>query len=180
MRFESEAALQAYCLDVLRSRGITAQEEVWTGGIRADILTSDCVYELKKVLNRESLYQALGQATAYNQNFKRKHICIVGQSPTDPAEFQQAINISKAISNDVVRVSFVDHDSFWHQESLSLVHRLRLSLSSRMIAIVKEGLWMLGIGVIGALCVCLVANYLWANQAAPNSIPSKQEQVNDQ
>ena len=179
MEFASEAALQVYCLEVLKSKGIAAQAEVWTNGIRADIVTDDSVYELKKVLTREAIYQAFGQASAYNQTLKRRYICIVGQSPNHPAEFEQAVHIAKAISTATVRVSFIDHDSFWNRENVGLSRWLHLSLSSRMRASVKEGLWMLGIGVVGALCVCLAVNYLWANQDASNSIPSEQEQVND-
>jgi hypothetical protein len=113
-RFETEKALQDYCLMVLRSKGIQAKEEVWNGSIRADIVTSTAVIELKKVLNREALYQALGQAKAYQNNLGKKEIWIVGQYPQSSTEKEQAIKIARELEKDeTVIVSFIDDDEFW-------------------------------------------------------------------
>jgi hypothetical protein len=117
MKFQSEADLQEHCLTVLRSKNIRASSEVWVGGIRADIVTPDAVIELKKVLDRDSLYQALGQAHAYNASLHRSQIWLVGQSPADPFTRAQAEKIAREIErNDRVRVSFVDQDEFWQLE----------------------------------------------------------------
>jgi hypothetical protein len=114
LRFQSEKDLQDHCLMVLRSKGIQCKEEVWCDGIRADIVTPDAVVELKKVLDREALYQAFGQATAYNQKLKRNQIWIVGQYPKDSTAKEQAIKIAKEIEKDSkVLISFVDDDEFW-------------------------------------------------------------------
>jgi hypothetical protein len=78
-RFQSERELQDYCIRVLRSKGIHCKAEVWNGDIRADIVTSRAVIECKKILDRDSIYQAYGQAQAYRQNLKRGEIWIVGQ-----------------------------------------------------------------------------------------------------
>lgn len=113
-RFSSERELQDYCIKVLRSKGIPCKEEVWNGDIRADIVTSTAVIECKKVLDRESIYQASGQAQAYNQNLKRKEIWIVGQYPTDPTAKAQAIKIAKEVEkNPNVTVSFIEDEEFW-------------------------------------------------------------------
>lgn len=174
MQFDSEAALQAHCLNVLKSRGIEAQEEVWTNGIRADIVTPECVYELKKVLNRETLYQALGQATAYNQNLNRKYICIVGQSPSDPNEFQQAIAIAKAISNENIRVSFVDRDLFWSGGSNGVSNWFNLNLSHRFKPVFRDVLWMLGYGIVFALIIAVVVNSFAGDPDSRESFPTEQ------
>ena len=102
---------------VLRSKGIPCKEEVWNGDIRADIVTSKAVIECKKTLDRESIYQAYGQAQAYRQNLKREEIWIVGQYPTDPRAKEQAIKIAKEIEkNSQVTVSFIDDDEFWNED----------------------------------------------------------------
>jgi hypothetical protein len=96
-RFSSERDLQDYCMRVLKSKGIHCREEVWNGDIRADIVTTRAVIECKKILDRESIYQAFGQAQTYRQNLKREEIWIVGQYPTDPRAKEQAIKIAKEI-----------------------------------------------------------------------------------
>ncbi len=116
-RFSSERELQDYCIRVLRSKGIQCKEEVWNGDIRADIVTPKAVVECKKILDRDSIYQAFGQAQAYRQNLKREEIWIVGQYPTDPAAKAQAIKIAKEIEkNGHVTVSFIDDDEFWKED----------------------------------------------------------------
>lgn len=118
-RFSSERDLQDYCMRVLRSKGIQCKEEVWNGDIRADIVTSKAVIECKKILDRDSIYQAFGQAQAYRQNLKRDEIWIVGQYPTDLTAKTQAIKIAKEIEKTSnVTVSFIDDDEFWTEDDL--------------------------------------------------------------
>jgi len=115
-RFSTERELQDHCLRVLKSKGIHCREEVWNGDIRADIVTSKAVIECKKTLDRESIYQAFGQAQTYRQNLKREEIWIVGQYPTDLASKTQAIKIAKEIEKNAnVTVSFIDDDEFWNE-----------------------------------------------------------------
>jgi hypothetical protein len=117
LRFSSERDLQNYCLRVLRSKGIQAKDEVWNGDIRADIVTSRAVIECKKILDREAIYQAYGQASAYQRNLRREEIWIVGQYPTDPTAKAQAIKIAKEVEkNATVTVSFIEDDEFWKED----------------------------------------------------------------
>ena len=114
MRFATERSLQDYCLQVLQAKGIVAQAEVWTDrGVRADIVTDDAVIELKKVLNRDGIYQAVGQAMTYQKHFRRPLLWIVGQMPSSPAERATALTVAKAVSGNGVRVSFIEQDPFW-------------------------------------------------------------------
>jgi hypothetical protein len=117
LRFSSERDLQNYCIRVLRSKGIQAKDEVWNGDIRADIVTSRAVIECKKVLDREAIYQAYGQASAYQRNLQREEIWIVGQYPIDPTAKAQAIKIAREVEkNTKVTVSFIDDDEFWKED----------------------------------------------------------------
>lgn len=114
MKFQSEKALQDYCLQVLSVKGIAAQAEIWTNsGIRADIVTDDAVIELKKFLNRDAIYQALGQALAYQKDLHRPLLWIVGQLPIDRQQQITARTVAKAVSGNGVRVSFIEEDPFW-------------------------------------------------------------------
>jgi hypothetical protein len=116
-RFSSERELQDYCIRVLRSKGIHCKAEVWNGDIRADIVTSRAVIECKKILDRDSIYQAYGQAQAYRQNLKREEIWIVGQYPIDLRAKEQAIKIAQEIEKNAnVTVSFIDDDEFWNED----------------------------------------------------------------
>jgi hypothetical protein len=118
LRFDTEREPQLYLIRVLRSKGISAQEEVPNGNVRADIVTPLAIIEVKRILDRESIYQALGQATVYQNNIGRKEIWIVGQSPHSPTERQQACRIAcEAEKTPGVRVSFVDEDDFWLEEN---------------------------------------------------------------
>ncbi|MBE9182450.1 hypothetical protein IQ268_28275 [Oculatella sp. LEGE 06141] len=115
MKFSTEKELQNYCLRVLRSKGIQCSEEVECGDIRADIVIPQAVIELKKVLNREGIYQALGQATAYNRHLKRPEIWLVGQRPIAVQERAQAERLAQEIEQDrSITVSFID-DPFWEE-----------------------------------------------------------------
>ncbi|MCU0548689.1 MAG: hypothetical protein MUC48_05010 [Leptolyngbya sp. Prado105] len=173
MPFVTEAELQDYCLAVLKSKGIAAESEVWVGKLRADIVTADSVYELKKVLDRTSIYQALGQATAYNRVLKRKYIRIVGQAPISPTELQQAMTIAKEISTSQIEVSFVEHDPFWRSESASLSGWFNLSLD-KLNLIIREALWMIGGGILFASVVAIAVNSLAGHRVPRESLPAEQ------
>lgn len=114
MRFSTEKALQDYCLQILQRKGIPAQAEVWTkSGIRADLVTDDAVIEIKKVLTREAIWQASGQAQAYQRDLQRPLVWIVGQLPTDRAAQATARTIAQVVAQDGCRVSFIEEDPFW-------------------------------------------------------------------
>jgi hypothetical protein len=153
MQFETEAALQVYCLSILKARKIEAKEEVSVGPLRADIVTEDAVYELKKVLTRESLYQALGQAIAYNKVLNKKYICIVGQAPTNVLEYDQVIKVARAISSAEIVVSFVETDPFWVETKVGQEDPFQ-TVKLWLIDLI----WMSAIGVAIVLMAAMIAN----------------------
>lgn len=113
MRFASERELQDYCLQVLRSKGITAQSEVWCGGLRADIVIDRAVIELKKVLTRDGIFQAVGQGKIYQSRLNKDELWIVGQMPKDDESFRSALHTARELAKEGIRVSFVDRDVYW-------------------------------------------------------------------
>jgi hypothetical protein len=129
LQFATEQDLQDFCVRVLKSKGLHPKTEVWNGSVRADIVTSEAVIECKRYLNREALYQALGQAKTYQGNLGRKQIWIVGQSPVGWQEKEQAIKIAEEIEKvPNVIVSFIDEDDYWQEESLHLIALWRYAL----------------------------------------------------
>lgn len=114
--FQSEAELQEYCLQVLQSKGYQPESEVWVGqGLRADIVCGSTVYELKKTLNRDELYQAFGQGASYLAASGLKELVIVGQLPTGEEAKQIAKKTAQNLErvNENLSVSFINEDSFW-------------------------------------------------------------------
>ena len=124
--------MQEYCLEVLQSKGLKPEAEVWVAeGLRADIVCGDTIYELKKTLTRESIYQAYGQGAAYLAGSRLKRLVIVGQLPAGEAEGvarSTARNLERV--NRHLTVSFIDQDAFWELEERAFVgfERSRLIL----------------------------------------------------
>jgi hypothetical protein len=117
MQFSSERELQNYCLRVLRSKGIPVEEEVNNGNVRADIVTDKAIIECKKVLTRDTIFQAYGQALVYQKDIGRKEIWIVGISPKDIQDKHSAENTAREVEkNPNVTVSFIDEDEYWREE----------------------------------------------------------------
>lgn len=113
MNFNTERELKDYCLQVLRSKGIAAHSEVWCGGLRADIVIDRAVIELKKVLTRDSIFQAVGQGKIYQSRLRKDELWIVGQMPKDDESFRSALHTAKELAKEGIRVSFVDRDAYW-------------------------------------------------------------------
>ncbi|MBD2092376.1 hypothetical protein H6F67_21230 [Microcoleus sp. FACHB-1515] len=117
MEFNSERELQDYCLEVLRSKGIQAREEVWCGGLRADIVIDRAVIELKKTLTRDAIFQAVGQGERYQKRLKKDELWIVGQTPKDYESARSALHTARELAKEGIRVSFVDRDAYWQAGS---------------------------------------------------------------
>lgn len=113
MEFNTEKELQDYCLAVLRSKGIQPKEEVWCGGLRADIVIDRAVIELKKTLTRDAIFQAVGQGERYQKRLKKNELWIVGQMPKDDESARSALHTARELAKEGIRVSFVDRDVYW-------------------------------------------------------------------
>ena len=114
--FETERDLQEYCCQVLASKGFRPQAEVWVSeGLRADIVCDRTIYECKKILTRESLYQAFGQGASYLAATGLNRLVIVGQLPYGEQAAKIARNTIHHLErvNRGVSVSIVEEDRFW-------------------------------------------------------------------
>ncbi len=104
----------------LKQQGVSVEREVVCGnGIRADLVTSDTVIEVKKYLNRGALYQAYGQGAAYQKLLKKPNLLIVGLAPATEAKYQEAQRIAENIRTDAVKVVFLEKDLKLTQTALA-------------------------------------------------------------
>lgn len=117
--FNTEKELQEYCYEVLKYRGIDYQAEVSVSERdgRADIVTADAVIELKKILTRESIHSAVGQALSYNATLQREKVIIMGCKPaTDEAlnSALVAIRLHTKAHPNLLYIKFWEDSEFWH------------------------------------------------------------------
>lgn len=163
MDFNSEKELQDYCLSILRSKGITARSEVWCGGLRADIVIDRAVIELKKVLTRDSIFQAVGQGKIYQSRLKKDELWIVGQMPKDYQSFKSALHTAKELAKEGIRVSFVDRDAYWQAGNYQPVLPQFPQISLRWLEQYRVAL------VVGFIILTLL---VWDAKIQPVSQPS--------
>ncbi|MBW4468603.1 MAG: hypothetical protein KME07_24525 [Pegethrix bostrychoides GSE-TBD4-15B] len=114
MQLQQEEDIRQYIEARLQQKGIKTQREVACGnGIRADLVTSDMVIEVKRRLNRGAIYQAYGQGVAYQKLLKKPKLLIIGLAPTSESKYQEAQRIAENIRTKGVEVVFIDKDPSW-------------------------------------------------------------------
>lgn len=111
-----ERDLQKYISDRLKERGFQTQLEVSANGGRADIVTSwqgGAIIECKKYLDRNTIYQAVGQLNLYGLNNTHKLI-IMGFLTPDAREQSSALKTASMVEqNPRIQVVFVNLESEW-------------------------------------------------------------------
>ncbi len=111
-----EKDLQEYIANRLKKRGFQVECEVQANGGRADIVSNwqgGTIIEVKKYLDRNTIYQAFGQANLYGLKNKHK-LVIMGFMAPDTQEQKSALNTASMIQQDPrVSVIFVNLDKDW-------------------------------------------------------------------
>jgi len=102
----------------LRDRRIPYEREVevGAGGLRADFVTPDSVIEVKRVLGRVEIYQAVGQGQTYCRYLQRAKLIVIGQAPKQLAAYQQAQSIRAAVEAPGLQIIFIDREP-WQLKS---------------------------------------------------------------
>ena len=114
MSFQQEEEIRQYIEARLKQQGIAVQREVACGnGIRADLVTSDRVIEIKRQLNRGAIYQAYGQGVAYQKLLNKPKLLIIGLAPSSESKYQEAQRIAENVRTESVEVVFIDKDPDW-------------------------------------------------------------------
>lgn len=165
MEFNSEKDLQDYCLQVLKSKGINARSEVWCGGLRADIVIDRAVIELKKVLTRDHIFQAVGQGKVYQSRLKKNELWIVGQMPKDYESFRSALHTARELAKEGIRVSFVDRDAYWqagsYQSSMPQLPRISFD-------------WLEQYRVVLVVGFIILTLLVWEEKTRPDRVPIRE------
>ncbi|MBE9054287.1 hypothetical protein IQ243_28625 [Nostocales cyanobacterium LEGE 11386] len=111
-----EKHLQQYISDRLTERGFTTHLEAPANGGRADIVTSwqgGAIVEVKKYLDRDNIYQAVGQLNLYGLNNTHKLI-VMGFLTPDAREQPSALKTASMVEqNPRIQVVFVNTDEEW-------------------------------------------------------------------
>lgn len=111
-----EVDLQHYIAQRLRDRGFKIQMEVSVNGGRADIVSDwmdGSIIEVKKYLDRNSIFQAFGQLKLYGLKNNRK-LVVMGLLTPDAREQQSAITTASMIQQDPrVTVIFCNTSEEW-------------------------------------------------------------------
>lgn len=111
-----EKHLQYYLGERLKQLGYSAKLEVGANGGRADIVTNwqgGAIAEVKKYLDRNTIYQAVGQLNLYGLNNKHKLI-VMGFLTPDAREQPSALKTASMVEQDSrIKVIFVNLEEEW-------------------------------------------------------------------
>jgi hypothetical protein len=111
-----ERDLQQYLGDRLKERGFTTHLEVQANGGRADIVTNwqgGAIAEVKKYLDRDTIYQAVGQLNLYGLNNTHK-LVVMGFLTPDASSQPSALKTASMVEqNPRIQVVFVNTESEW-------------------------------------------------------------------
>ncbi|BAZ33770.1 hypothetical protein NIES4074_62840 (plasmid) [Cylindrospermum sp. NIES-4074] len=111
-----ERDLQKYISDRLTERGFTTRLESSANGGRADIVTNwqgGAIIECKKFLDRNSIFQAVGQLNLYGLNNTHKLI-VMGFLTPDAREQPSALKTASMVEQDKrIQVVFVNIKEEW-------------------------------------------------------------------
>ncbi|MBD6621020.1 hypothetical protein FNW02_36175 [Komarekiella sp. 'clone 1'] len=111
-----ERDLQKYISDRLTERGFQTHLEVQANGGRADIVTNwqgGAIAEVKKYLDRDTIYQAVGQLNLYGLNNTHK-LVVMGFLTPDARQQPSALKTASMVEqNPRIQVIFVNIDEEW-------------------------------------------------------------------
>ncbi|MBD2505679.1 hypothetical protein [Anabaena azotica] len=111
-----ERDLQKYISDRLTARGFTTRLEAPANGGRADIVTNwqgGAIIECKKYLDRNSIFQAVGQLNLYGLNNTHKLI-VMGFLTPDAREQPSALKTASMVEQDKrVQIVFLNIEEEW-------------------------------------------------------------------
>lgn len=112
-----ERDLQTYLMECLESQGFQVRDEIKSNGGRADIVSDflgGSIVEVKKYLDRDTIYQAVGQLHLYGLGNTRK-LVVMGFLTTDGSKQDSALTTASMIKQDPrYSVIFVNMDSEWY------------------------------------------------------------------
>ncbi|MDJ0734886.1 MAG: hypothetical protein QNJ47_12600 [Nostocaceae cyanobacterium] len=153
-----EKDLQEYIASELRQNGFSVRTEVPCNGGRADIVSNwqgGTVIEVKKYLDRNSIYQAFGQLNLYGLNNQHK-LVVMGFLTLDANEQSSALKTASMIEqNQRTKVIFLNIEQEWLPKN-----QFSLSWMSKVFPLPKLSLPKLHLGNCNTLFSVIKANPL--------------------
>jgi hypothetical protein len=111
-----EKHLQQYLAERLQEQGYGVKLEVGANGGRADIVSNwmnGAIIEVKKYLDRNTIYQSVGQLNLYGLGNKRK-LVVMGFLTPEAKEQKSAFSTASMVQQDPrVKVVFVNLEKEW-------------------------------------------------------------------
>ncbi|MCC5619696.1 hypothetical protein LC605_32665 [Nostoc sp. CHAB 5836] len=111
-----ERDLQEYLAKRLTERGFHTRTEAPANGGRADIVTNwqgGAIVEVKKYLDRDTIYQAVGQLNLYGLNNTHKLVVMGFLTPDARAQPSALKTASMVEQNPRIQVVFVNTEQEW-------------------------------------------------------------------
>ena len=161
-----EKDLQDYLADKLRQRGYRVETEVKANGGRADIVSNwqgGTIVEVKKYLDRNSIYQAFGQLNLYGLNNTHK-LVVMGFLTVNAEDQQSAFTTASMIEQHPrVQVVFVNLEKEWQPaggKSVFAVPRL-FSFPKFKLPEFRDWKWWVAIAKTNPLVLIAIATILF-------------------
>lgn len=176
-----ERDLQEYIADRLRQRGFHVETEVKANGGRADIVSNwqgGTIVEVKKYLDRNTIYQAFGQLNLYGLNNKHK-LVVAGFLTVNAEDQQSSFTTASMIEQDPrVQVIFVNLEEEWLPGS-QMIRSWLPKLSSPRMPNFKDWRWWIGfVKTNPMLVIAFVVLLISLGKPQPQTNPL-QESVNN-
>ncbi len=153
-----EKDLQEYIASELRQNGFSVRIEVPCNGGRADIVTNwqgGTIIEVKKYLDRNTIYQAFGQLSLYGLNNQHK-LVVMGFLIVDANEQPSALKTASMIEqNQRTKVIFLNLEQEWLPKN-----KFSISWISHIFSLPKFSLPKLHMGNWNTLFYIVKANPL--------------------
>ena len=168
-----ESDLQDYLADKLRQRGYRVECEVQANGGRADIVSSwqgGSIVEVKKYLDRNTIYQAFGQLSLYGLNNQHK-LVVMGFLTVNAQDQQSAFTTASMIEqNPRVQVIFVNLEEEWQPGGKSAFSVFRIfSLPKVKLPEFKNWKWWWAIAKANPLILIAIATIVFISVQKNNS-----------
>lgn len=112
MVIDNEKKLQELFALYLKSGGHDVEvEKILPDGNRADIVTRRSIFEVKRVLTRDHVYQAAGQLQAYRLFFPDHQLFILGLMPKSKDAARGSIKATESLAATGVTVIYADQET---------------------------------------------------------------------
>lgn len=139
---KKERYFQEFISNYLKEIGIDNSMEfpLNNGSLRADVVAKSIrtVFEVKRILDKKTLWQAVGQVSEYAEKLQMRYRIVIGLPPQDPKQYQLVKEEAHKLEKWNLKVIFLNPES----ETLGLDEHFQQT-SSDLMAILKTLITMI-------------------------------------